>query len=172
MSAKEGKDTMKNHPIVVGIMPKQDEIVPVTACAMATDLGCRAIFVYADPSKISVDGEQGHATSIDPDIVDDVDEQDRITAQMKERLQSVTSGREAEWEFRYVAGAPAAALANIALEEDAAFIMIGSREPGLGARMKEFVSGPVADALMHSQPRPVVVIPQKHSTMANASPWV
>lgn len=163
---------MRDHPIVAGIMPKQDEVVPVTACTMAADLGCSVIFVYSDPSQISVDGEQGHATSIDPDIVDDSDEQERITAQMEKRLAAVTSGIEVEWEFRYVAGAPAAALANIALEEDASLIMIGSREPGLGARMKEFVSGPVADALMHSQPRPVVVIPQKHSTMANASPWI
>lgn len=159
------------HPIVVGIVPRQDEVVPMTARNMAEAYGERLIFIYADPSQISVDGIPGHATSFDPDLDDDGSEEEQVTEQIESELAEIFSESDAQWEFRYVAGASAASLARIACETDASFIMIGSREPGLGPRIKEFLSGPVAITLIHTQPRPVIVIPQKHSDAKNASPW-
>ena len=117
-------------------------------------------FAYVDPTRYTVeehaDGTVRHA-DIDPDAVDDawIERQEQI----EESLTQVLGDSGVTWEFRYLAGRADRALTHLARAVDAAAIVVGTRAPGPGARLREVVEGSVAVQLSHHQHRPVLVVP-------------
>jgi nucleotide-binding universal stress UspA family protein len=149
------------HPIVVGIVPHQPALVALTAASWSRAAGGVTLYLaYVDPARFTVeelpDGSVRHA-EIDPDAVDD---SWRQREQLIEgSLTQVLAGSGVPWELRYLAGRPDRALTHLARAVDAAAIVVGTRAPGPGARLREAVGGSVAVRLSHHQHRPVLVVP-------------
>ena len=150
-----------NHPIVVGIVPNQPELVALTAASWSQAAGGIPLyFAYVDTQRFTVeefpDGTVRHS-EIDSDSIDDSwrSRQEGI----ERSLTSLLGPSGAQWEFRYLAGRPDRALTHLARAVDAAAIVVGTRAPGPGARFLEAVEGSVAIRLSHHQHRPVVVVP-------------
>lgn len=149
------------HPLVVGIVPHQPELVALTAASWSVAAGgARVYFAFADPSRFTVeerpDGTVRHAP-LDPDGVDDswVEREREIARSLHE----VLGPTGVPWELRYLAGRADRALTHLARAVDAAAIVVGTRAPGSGARLREVVDGSVAVRLAHHQHRPVLVVP-------------
>ena len=149
------------HPLVVGIVPGQPELVALTAAEWARAAGASELyFAYVDGSRFTreelADGTVLH-DAIDPDGVDETwrTRQEEIETFLAEVLRD---GGVA-WHFRYLAGRADRALTHLARAVDAAAFVIGTRAPGRGARMREVIEGSVAVHLSHHQHRPVLVVP-------------
>ena len=89
--------------------------------------------------------------------------------QLREQLEGVLTG--VDWEFRYLAGRVDRSLTHLARAVDAAAIVVGTRVPGVGARLREFVDGSVALHLSHHQHRPVLVVPLAVVDWFTKRPW-
>lgn len=150
----------KGHPVVVGVVPGQPELVALTAADWARAAGSQLFFAFADTARYVVqehsDGSVRHAP-IDPDFADDA--WNDTDAVLRRQLTNALQGRAVPWEFRYLAGRPDRALTHLARAVDAALIVVGTRASGTGARMREFFEGSVAVHLAHHQHRPVLTVP-------------
>lgn len=149
------------HPLVVAIVPHQPELVALTAAAWSRAAGgIRLYFAYVDVKRYPVeefpDGTMRHA-ELDPDAIDDSWLQ--VQQEIEQSLAGALAGSDVPWEFRYLAGRPDRALTHLARAVDAAAIVVGTRAPGPGARLREVVEGSVAFQLSHYQHRPVLVVP-------------
>jgi nucleotide-binding universal stress UspA family protein len=149
------------HPLVMGIVPGQPDLVTRTAAmwaeaARATTLYC----AYVDQSRFTAeefpDGTVRHAP-IDPDGMDD--DWRRNEQRIVDHLSQTLAGTTVPWTFRYLAGRPDRALTHLARAVDASAYVIGTRAPRAGSRMREFLDGSVAFRLSHHQHRPVLVVP-------------
>ena len=149
------------HPVVAGIAPDHPEIVVVTAAELAVALGGRLYVAYADPGRVVErefpDGRVLHS-DLDPDLSDD-EEWQRRESDLVAAVGEALSGRAVEWEFRYLAGRPDRALTHLARAVDAAVIVVGTRGPGDGGRLRALLQGAVGDHLAHHQHRPVLLVP-------------
>lgn len=149
------------HPIVVGVVPGQAALVALTAVDWAYTAGSPAVyFAFADTARYTVeehpDGSVHHAP-IDPDAVDHAWHD--TEAVLRTQLARALRGSTVPWELRYLAGRPDRALTHLARAVDAAVIVVGTRAPGGGARVREFFEGSVAVHLAHHQHRPVLTVP-------------
>ena len=149
------------HPVVVGVTPGQDALVAATAAQWAAALGVSVYAGYVDPLRVTIeeypDGTVRHA-AVDPDVGDDSAwraTERGLTAQ----LAAVLDPAGVQWHLRYLAGRADRSLTHLARAVDAAAIVVGTRAPGVRARMHEFVEGSVAVHLAHHQHRPVLVVP-------------
>ncbi len=143
------------HPLVVGVGPKQTELVARTAAVWASALGSSIVFAYADPSR-SVEAEGADSTirhvPLDPDSDDDdwLRTQDCVTTWLK------GLNLEVDWEFRYLAGRADRALTHLARAVDAGAIVVGARPPSSTRFGKGHTLG---QELARHQHRPVLVVP-------------
>lgn len=148
------------HPLVVGIDPPATELVVHTAMSLASATAAQLYFAYVDPTRSVVeeraDGTVRHE-SFDPDALDD--RWESLEADMRSRLAQLLAGSAVVWHFRYLAGRPDRALTHLARAVDAAAIVVGTRVPGVGAQVREWVEGSVAMHLAHHQHRPVITVP-------------
>lgn len=149
------------HPIVVAIEPGQPELVALTAASWSQATGGAPLyFAYVDSQRFTVeefpDGTVRHS-QIDPDGVDD--SWMTVQQELEKSVANVLASSEVPWEFRYLAGRPDRALTHLARAVDAAAIVVGTRAPSPGSRIREAVEGSVAIRLSHHQHRPVVVVP-------------
>ncbi|MFP5416690.1 MAG: universal stress protein [Actinomycetes bacterium] len=148
------------HPLVVGVTPRQPELVLLTAADLARALRVRLYCAYVDPGRVTEreysDGRVRH-TGLDPDLADDEAWRQR-EADLVAAVGGALAGGAVDWEFRYLAGRPDRALTHLARAVDAAAIVVGTRRPG-GGRMGELLQGAVATHLSHHQHRPVIVVP-------------
>lgn len=160
------------HPLVVGIVPGQPELVALTAASWAAAIGGSIYFGYVDEGRIveeeQPDGRVRHA-SLEPDLADDswIERQRAIEAFLGEVLQ----GRGVAWEFRYLAGRPDRALTHLARAVDATALVIGARRPTPGERLHEVFEGSVALHLARHQHRPVLVVPLSVVDWKAPAPW-
>jgi len=160
------------HPIVVGIVPGQPELVALTAAAWASALGVGLYFGYADRARVTVeefpDGTVRHA-EVDPDSVDDSwqDRQDAI----EETLRRTLADSVVPWYFRYLAGRPDRALTHLARAVDASAFVVGAHDPGVSGRWHDVVDGSIAARLSHHQHRPVLVVPLSVVDWHSRAPW-
>lgn len=152
---------LRDHPLVVGIEPGQPELVALTAGRWAHDAGVSELyFAYVDGSRFTreeyADGTVLHE-AVDPDGLDEAwqERQRRI----EEFLDRVLADVGVPWHFRYLAGRADRALTHLARAVDAAGFVVGTRAPGAGSRMREFLEGSVAVRLSHHQHRPVLLVP-------------
>lgn len=161
------------HPLVVGVVPGQDELVALTAAAWARALGDVPLyFGYADPERVVdeefADGSVRHS-DLDPDRVDDSWE-DR-----KQRIQDFLARTLADhpgpWEFRYLAGRPDRALTHLARAVDASAIVVGARHPSAAERLREFLAESVSLGLSRHQHRPVIIVPVAVVDWKAPTPW-
>lgn len=164
---------LRGHPLVVGVVPGQPELVVRTAVAWARDAGCSGLyFAYVDGSRYAreeyPDGTVHHEPT-DPD--GDGGEWRERYRHIEAFLTEVMADQGVPWQFRYLAGRPDRALTHLARAVDAAGYVLGTRAPGTGAHLREMVSGSVAVRLAHHQHRPVLVVPLEVVDW-KAYPWV
>jgi nucleotide-binding universal stress UspA family protein len=159
------------HPLVVGIVPGQPELVALTAATWARAAGASPLyFAYADPTRLVVaehaDGTVDHMP-VDPDGADD--RWRAVQADIEHFLGQVLG--DVPWQFRYLAGRADRALTHLARTVDAAALVVGTRAPGPAARMRSWLDGSVAIHLSHHQHRPVLVVPLQVIDWTAPSPW-
>ena len=150
---------MNDPAIVVGVTPGQPDIVIRHAAKLARKLGGRLVCAFVDTGQMSMfEGADGTLMSmpLDPDIVE---EPTPFPDSLRDKLAAVCTEKQVPVDFRRPLGEPAIALAELAEQEQAYLIMVGTRRPGIRAGIAEFFGGSVAAHLSHRQPRPVVVIP-------------
>lgn len=148
------------HPLVLALEPDQPELVALTAATWAAAAGASALYcAYVDQGRYVAeeyaDGTVLHVP-IDPDGMDDQWQERQRTY---ERHLTQVLGDTVPWVFRYLAGRPDRALTHLARAVDAAGFVVGTRAPGPGSRMREFVDGSLAVRLSQHQHRPVLIVP-------------
>ena len=164
---------VSGHPLVVGVVPGQDELVALTAADWARGLGGVPLyFAYADPERV-VDAEFPDGTvrhsDLDPDRVDDswqVREQ-----RIRDFLARTLADHSGPWDFRYLAGRPDRALTHLARAVDASAIVVGARHPSGAERLREFLTESVALGLSRHQHRPVMIVPVAVVDWKAPTPW-
>lgn len=159
--APERMVPIPGHPLVVGVVPGQPELVALTASAWASALGGVPLyFAYADQARI-VDEEYADGTvrhsDLDPDQADD-------SWQAREReirafLADVLKDHVGPWEFRYLAGRADRALTHLARAVNASAIIVGGKRVLSVERLRELAAGSVGLHLARHQHRPVMVVP-------------
>jgi nucleotide-binding universal stress UspA family protein len=149
------------HPVVVGVVPGQPELVALTAASLAAASGAAIYFAYVDPRRVVdrelADGSVLHS-DLDPDLSDDEEWRQR-QADLEETITRSLSRQTVSWELRYLAGRPDRALTHLARAVDAAAIVVGTRAPEGRRRVHHLLEGSVASHLAHHQHRPVLVVP-------------
>lgn len=161
------------HPMVVGVVPGQDELVARTAAAWAAALGGVPLyFAYADPERVVdeeyADGSVRHS-DLDPDRVDaSWQERDQ---RIRDFLQGTLAGHRGPWRFHYLAGRPDRALTHLARAVDASVIIVGARHPSRAERLREFLAESVALGLSRHQHRPVLIVPVAVVDWKAPTPW-
>ncbi|WP_246036483.1 universal stress protein [Sinomonas susongensis] len=149
-------------PVVAGVNPGQSLAVLHRAADLAHGLAVPLVCVHADPSTVEERDADGRISvlPIDPDAVDDAAASVRI--ELFRGLRDELEGSGLEWQFARVSGEPAKAIGAYAELVEASFIVVGTRERGIGTRFEELVGGSIATHLAHGQNRPVVVVPLGH----------
>lgn len=161
------------HPLVVGVVPGQSDLVALTAAAWAAALGgVRLVFAYVDPTRIveeeHPDGTVRHA-GLDPDQIDDSwSERD---AQIREHLAAALADHPGPWDFHYLAGRADRALTHLARAVDASAIVVGATHPTAAERFRDFLDGSVAVRLSRHQHRPVITVPVEVVDWKATAPW-
>ena len=160
------------HPIVVGVIPGQPELVTLTAASWAAALGVDLYVGYVDTGRVTVeefpDGTVRH-TEVSVDAVDD--SWRKRTHQIVSFVEDVLADSGVTWHFRYLAGRPDRALTHLARAVDASALVIGTRTHGAAGRWHEFVEGSMAAHLAHHQHRPVLVVPLRVVDWHASAPW-
>lgn len=149
------------HPIVVGVVPGQPELVVLTALSLARAIGAPTLHLaYVDTARYVVeehqDGTVTHAP-LDPDTADDTWQQTHDA--LEQHITHALGAASLSWRLYYLAGRPDRALTHLARAVDAAAIVVGTRAPGPAARLRTLLEGSVAVHLSHHQHRPVLTVP-------------
>ena len=159
-----------NTVIVVGVQPAQGDSVLDVAATLAARLGSRLICVWVDPSMLSsgfrADGSEV-IESIDPDVADG--RQQRFPDRDAELVEQVAGRHGVTAEVLSRVGDPARILGEVAAEQDASMIVVGTQTGR--RRIAEFFNGSVAARLSHQQHRPVVVVPIDPVGFGAPLPW-
>lgn len=153
-------DATPEHVIVVGVDVEQQANVLPRAAALAAQMSAGLVCAWVDATQViygaSIDGTR-LITPLDPDQTAGTNEAlaERIFAHVAEQL----SGTDVPWRVESTVGDIASGLTEIATDFDAELIVVGSRRPGFSGWMNEVIGGSIAGHLVHTQPRPVLVIP-------------
>lgn len=158
------------HPLVVGIVPGQSDLVLRTALAWASAIGSAVYAAYVDPERSTVeelpDGSVRHV-EINPDVVDE-SWRDRA-ASLEGWVTGIAAGSGVPCEFRYLAGRVDRALTHLARAVDASAFVVGSRVgPG---RARDVLEGSLTVRLSHHQHRPVLTVPLAVIDWHERLPW-
>lgn len=147
-------------PVIVGVIPGQPREVLTQSVMFAQALGTRLVCAWVDPSSYlgpaEPDGTR-ELVPLDPDVYESTTEQagGELEAELRQQLDT----EQVDWTFKTLAGDPARSIAALASRRAASLIVVGTREPGFGARLEELLSGSVAVHLAQHQRCPVLVIP-------------
>jgi nucleotide-binding universal stress UspA family protein len=174
MNASTSPGSGRGAVVVVGVIPGQPDTVVLQAANFAAHFSAELVCVHVDTTRYMVEGLADGtiaAFPLDPDIPDLMPEV--FDPEFELHLEHVLSGAPVvvEWSVREVAGEAAQEIARVAEQRDAALIVVGARQPGLRAGMREFFAGSVAVHLAHRQARPVVVVPTSPVPQGAALPW-
>ncbi len=166
-----GNDSMRGG-VLVAVVPGQPTVVLEHAAALADDLDVPLVCANVDPNRYLVSSYVDGAVvalPYDPDLPEV--EEERFDPELAEQIRHVLDGRGIRYSLEQRAGDPAWALARLADEVDARYIVVGTREAGLRGSIREFFNGSVAVHLAHRQHRPVVVVPLAPVTGSGRLPW-
>ncbi|MDO2934121.1 universal stress protein [Paeniglutamicibacter sulfureus] len=148
-------------PLVVGVVPRQHPEVIAQASLLAGQLGRSILFAFVQPNsyltewdlKGNITDQSLHPGDLDDDMTADaLGILDAIEAQMADCA--------IVWTLRILAGEPWKALARLASESRGSMIIVGTRKPGVGAQVSEWLGGATASHLAAHQHRPVLVVPR------------
>lgn len=73
----------------------------------------------------------------------------------------------ATWTYDILRGEPVRLLVEACERHDAAMIIVGKPEQGLGAMLSHLVSGSISRGLLHKSQRPVIVVPERAPALPN-----
>jgi nucleotide-binding universal stress UspA family protein len=149
-------------PLVVGVLPGQHAEVLRSATGLAEKLGVPMVCAYVDEASYLVEWDparSAHRLSLHPDK-DDADVR-AVSEELRGVVGAACQGKSVEWTLRILAGDPARALGRLAAEANAAMIIVGTPERGLGHKISEALNGSVAAWLSHHQDRPILVVPER-----------
>jgi nucleotide-binding universal stress UspA family protein len=90
---------------------------------------------------------------------------DRLLAERRQ-AETLLTGSGIEWNYRIVRDDPAHALAQVAHEIDALFIVVGASGRGVAQRL---LHGSVPQTLLRKQRKPVLVVPPPSARQLSAS---
>jgi nucleotide-binding universal stress UspA family protein len=139
-------------------MPGLSPRVVREAVRYATLAHAELILVHVDTTRfVAFEDPDGYVHSSTVDVAGAaakaaLDEVRRVAAEM-------LSGQTVIWRVEQGIGDPALALIRFADAVDASLLVVGTRKPGLGESVREFLTGSVAARLSHRQSRPVLVVP-------------
>jgi nucleotide-binding universal stress UspA family protein len=148
------------RPIVLGVHLEQPTRVLHHVVSLADAMGTGLVCVWIDTSHVVAEQDADGSISavpLDPDQAD-LDES-APESELVARLETELSGWRGPWRFVYAVGEVAHVLGATGDAYDAPFIAVGTRRPGFGGWMNEFIGGSVAGHLAHTQSRPVLMIP-------------
>lgn len=149
-------------PIVVGVLPGQHPEVLRSATGLAEKLGVPLLCAYVDEASFLVEWDparSAHRLSLHPDKEDS--EVRAVSEELRRTVEAACEGKSVTWDLRILTGDPARALGRFAAEANAAMIIVGTPERGLGHRVSVALSGSVASWLSHHQDHPVLVVPPR-----------
>ncbi|PWH05745.1 universal stress protein [Brachybacterium endophyticum] len=158
--------------VVVGVVPGQHSRVVAEAATFAERFGGELVCASVDASSYTLERRpDGTVTAlpVDPDAFEEIVEE--FDPGLREAISTTLAGRSVSWSTVALAGPPAQELTRLADQVDAAMIVVGTRESGIRASLREFLSGSVAVHLAHHQHRPVVVIPLAAHGEDITLPW-
>lgn len=148
-----------NGAVVVGIVPGQSPRVVREAAKFAQLLGVPLVGAYVDTTRFVTFEEPGgtvHSAALDLSIQAREADHDNVVAETAAAL----SDTGMTCVVRDLVGDPAFAIRDLADEVHASLIVVGTRKPGLGESLREFITGSVAARLAHRQKRNILVVPQ------------
>ena len=127
---------------------------------MATTMGAGLVCAWVDSTQViygaSLDGTR-LITPLDPDQSADTSHalNERVHRFVAEHL----ADRQVPWRLESTVGDIASGLTEIADQWQACLIAVGGRRPGFTGWMNELIGGSIGGHLVHTQSRPVLVIP-------------
>ncbi|MGJ3404747.1 universal stress protein [Glutamicibacter sp. Je.9.36] len=155
---------METRPIILGIPDRLDPHVLAAAADLACALGARLLCVHVDPTRYPLeelpDGTIRSAP-LDPESGDEAIE--RFPARLLQQLEAQLGGSGLQWQAHAAAGGPGQQLSHLALQHDAALIVLGVRERSMANTIRELLNGSVAVHLTHRQRHPVLLIPPRRA---------
>lgn len=158
--------------VLVAVVPGQPTAVLDAAARLADDLDVPLVCANVDPNRYLVSSYvDGTVVALpyDPDLPEVEDE--TFDVELESDIREALNGRGVPYSLKQLAGDPAWALARLADEMDARYIVVGTREAGLRGSLREFFNGSVAVHLAHRQHRPVIVVPLAPVSGSGALPW-
>ncbi|MFE5836363.1 universal stress protein [Arthrobacter sp. NPDC056493] len=131
-----------------------------TAAAIAAALGQHLVCAFVDPAGYLAEWEPEHqrtALSLEPASNE---EAHFPSQQLRRSLESVLGQPGETWSYRVLDGDVAKALIRLAENTDASLLVAGAGGAGALARIERLLEGSVSAALIHRQPRPVLIVPR------------
>ena len=158
-----GEAAAAPHPRIL-VAVGDDDAVALVAAELAQRLRTELVFVAIDETRYTTTDRDGDPVElpIDPDGADDAPPP---AHSLETRLQQVLPEGTPRWTLRVATGEPASALAQIADDLDAALIVVGASGHGVGDRVRDLVTGSIADHLIRNQRRPVLVVPRNATAL-------
>ena len=158
--------------ILVAVVPGQPTAVLEHAATLADELDLPLVCANVDPDRYLVSSYMDGtvvALPYDPDLPEVEEEQ--FDPDLAAQIRGVLERRGIRYTLEQRAGDPAWALARLADEVDARYIVVGTREAGIRGSIREFFNGSVAVHLAHRQHRPVIVVPLAPVPGSGKLPW-
>lgn len=146
-------------PVVLGVGWRISGHLIRTAAGLAAALGHHLVCAFVDPASYLTEWEpvgQRTAYSLDPIVNEETDFPAR---DLQRHLESVLGSPGEAWSFRVLNGDVAKALGRLADNTDASLLVVGAPRPGSLAWADRLLEGSVTASLIHSQRRPVLVVP-------------
>ena len=144
--------------VIVGIMPGQNPRVIKEAAKFAALLQVPLVGAYVDTTRFVTYEEPGgtvHSAALDLSIEAKQVDYERLVTETRAALE----GTDTVCVVRELVGDPAFAIRDLADAVGAKLIVVGTRRPGIGETLREFITGSVAARLAHRQKRNILVVP-------------
>lgn len=146
--------------VVVGVDGEQRANVVTQAAAMAATMQAGLICAWVDATQViygaSLDGTR-LITPLDPDQA--ADTSDALRGRVYRHIVDELADVDVPWRFEHTVGDIATGLTEVSEAWNATVIAVGGRRPGFSGWMSEVIGGSIAGHLIHTQHRPVLVIP-------------
>lgn len=146
--------------VVVGVDADQDPHIVKEAAGIAATMGAGLVCAWVDSTQViygaSLDGTR-LITPLDPD--QSADTSGALNERVHRFVTEQLADTQVPWRLEATVGDIASGLTEIADEWDACIIAVGGRRPGFAGWMNEVIGGAIGGHLVHTQRRPVLIIP-------------
>lgn len=146
--------------IVVGVDADQRAAIVTEVAQLAATMSAGLVCAWVDSTQViygaTLDGTR-LITPLDPD--QSASASDAVRAGVHEHLSSILADSPVPWRLETAVGDIASGLTEVAAQWEADIIAVGGRRPGFSGWMNEVIGGSIAGHLVHTQHRPVLVIP-------------